>query len=212
MTAETSEVTGPPVAGAERLDLKLRLGIFFPASSVVDSSLSIEGVNASANDPPAAMVVPELPEDEPVEPPDPPEDDPEDEETAELPELVDESDDEPVSEDDEPLELPDDPEELPEEPDDEDPPEDELPELPPDEPEGGVAGGAGGGSTFVSVTSGSEEDPAVVGTDPYSKAPMSQKLPRSKLLKSVVVTPSTTTPLLIAGLELVRETSWSAPV
>ena len=104
MTAETSDVTGPPVAGAERLDLKLRLGTFFPASSVVDSSLSIEGVKASANDPPAAVVVPELPEDEPVEPPDPPEDDPEDEEAVELPELVDESDDEPESDDDEPLE------------------------------------------------------------------------------------------------------------
>lgn len=219
MTAETSDVTGPPVAGADRMDLKLRPGTLLAGSlvSLASEAASIGGVNASANDPPALIVSPEPPEDEPLE--EPPEEDPDDdpEDDDELPVLVDELEDELEDDvelpDDDPDELPpdeDEPDELPEDPDDDEPPDelepdDEPPELPSEE--GGVAGGAGGGVTDVSVTVGSDDEPAVVGTDPNSKAPTSQMLPRSKLLKSVVVTSGITIPLLIAGLVLDNDTS-----
>lgn len=53
-----------------------------------------------------------------------------------------------------------------------------VPEVPPVEVDGGVDG-AGGAVVDVSVTTGSDEVSAVVATDPYSKAPMSQSDPRS---------------------------------
>lgn len=53
-----------------------------------------------------------------------------------------------------------------------------VPEVPPVELEGGVDG-AGGAVVDVSVTTGSDEISAVVATDPYSKAPMSQSDPRA---------------------------------
>ena len=53
----------------------------------------------------------------------------------------------------------------------------EDPVLPPDEL-GGVDT-TGGAVIDVSATTGSEEEPAVVATEPYSNAPMSQSVPRS---------------------------------
>ena len=82
-------------------------------------------------------------------------------------------------------------EEPEEEASDEDDPADDpplVPELeppvvaPPEEPLELPDEGAGGEVTEVSVTTGSDEEPAVVATEPYSRAPISQILPRSKLL------------------------------
>ena len=84
-TADTNDVTRPPVAGNDLFDLKLR-----PAGVLLSELLllaSAGGVNASANELPAlAVAAPELP-DEP-DPEDEPEDEPEDPVDEDVP-LVD---------------------------------------------------------------------------------------------------------------------------